>query len=414
MDEQTAILARRPVAAAAWQAGLEKLRPIPAHLDHGLTLHADALVFDNFGFLPMVWSGLLVARLQELLDKGVSGNDWQFRSSILRQTIAADDQAAADEFLDAIRLSGLSGLVQTVAEGKTRDEDFRRMGGFAHLLRALGDHVGHASTVAQAQKLREQSRLAVFWSCNGPPLPGALRDPDEEFALVDTWRHLGVRLMHLTYNRRNVVGDGCAEAANGGLSDLGRDLVKRLNAAGIVVDVPHSGEQTCLDAAAASGKPIAATHTGCRAMYEHIRTKSDRVLKAIADTGGVVGIVGIATFLGRSGDIHALLDHVDYAVKLIGADHVAIGTDTSYVTPWPDGLKGPAKTSYSGQWWGSWDPHRDHQSRPVGARDASLFWTNWPLFTVGLVQRGYRDDDIRKILGGNLLRVLRANETGIK
>lgn len=413
VDSLAQLRERYPQAQAAWGAAVLKLRPTASEMSRGLDLHRAARPIDTFGFLPMVWSEGLIDRLNGLIDEGVAGNDWHFGSSVLRQTVAADDQSAAAEFRDALALSGLSALVQTVAEGKTRDEDFRRMAGFAHLIRSLGDTLGQAATVRQLRDLQEEGRVACVWSCNGPPVAGAMRDPREEFGHVETWRHLGVRLMHLTYNRRNVVGDGCAEAANGGLSDFGRELVARLNSAGIVVDVPHCGEQTCIDAAAASTKPIMASHTGCKAMFDHIRTKSDRVLKAIADTGGMVGIVGLPSFLGRTGDIHALLDHVDYAVKLLGAEHVGIGTDSAYSSPWPDRLKRPNPGSFSSQWWGSWDPARDHVKRSNDSRDGSLAWTNWPLFTVGLVQRGYSDAQIEQILGGNLLRVLQASERAI-
>jgi membrane dipeptidase len=410
-DGRSSVRDRYPHFKDAWDAGLRALKPTHAQLERGLDLHSQSTVIDTFGFLPQVWSGRLVQHLQELQSRGVAGNDWHFQSSVLRQTIAADDAEARAEFADALALAGLDGLVQTVAEGKSRDEDYRRMAGFAHLIRSLDQTLGHATSAQQFEAIRKQDRTAVFWSCNGPPVPGHLRDLDEELALVETWRHLGVRLMHLTYNRRNVIGDGCAEAANGGLSDLGRDLVARLNQAGIIVDVPHCGEQTCLDAAVASSRPIMASHTGCKPIYDHIRTKSDRVLKAIADTGGLVGIVAVPTFIGRSGDINALLDHVDHAVRLIGADHVSIGTDLTASGPWPAELNAPAKTSFSSAWWGSWKPHRDHAARPKGPANGGLSWTNWPLFTVGLVQRGYGDAEIQKILGGNFLRVIRAHET---
>src|SRR5678816_1232125 len=107
---------------------------------------------------------------------------------------------------------------------------------------------------------------------------------------VDLFYNLGVRILQLTYNIRNLLGDGCLEPANGGLSALGRKMVARMNEVGMLVDVGHVGYQTSFDAVKASSKPIACTHTGCLALNDVPRNKPDALLKAIADSGGVVGI----------------------------------------------------------------------------------------------------------------------------
>lgn len=155
-----------------------------------------------------------------------------------------------------------------------------------------------------------------------------------------------------------------------------------------------------------------ASHTACRALHDHCRGKSDEVLHAVASTGGVIGICCIPAFLGRTGNVSALLDHIDHAVSVVGVDHVAIGTDTAvsltpghddpHMDPRPNTKSAPRFESF----WppGSIGQERWNQPDMI----AALAWTNWPLFTVGLVQRGYSDDHIRQIIGGNLLRVLRA------
>ncbi|MBM3890634.1 MAG: dipeptidase, partial [Verrucomicrobia bacterium] len=242
-----------------------------------------------------------------------------------------------------------------------------------------------------------------------PPIVGQLSDPDEELSWVETWYQLGVRLMHLTYNRRNFIGDGCAEPANGGLSELGRALIKKMNEVGIIVDTPHSGIQTTLDAAKASTKPMMASHTGAKAVFNHMRCKSDAELKAIAATDGLIGVYVLPNMLGPNATLNTMLDHVDYIAKLVGANHVAIGTDTTYQQPWPKTLTGYPKARFSTQWWGNWN--KENHPLPISdeASTGSLAWTNWPLYTVGLVMRGYSDTDIGKILGGNFMRVLDAN-----
>ena len=213
--------------------------------------------------------------------------------------------------------------------------------------------------------------------------------------------------MHLTYNRRNMIGDGCAEKANGGLSDFGRTVIAEMNRVGVIADCAHSGWQTSLEAAQVSTRPMVASHSTCGGIYPHIRSKPDEIIKAIADTGGYIGICCIPRFLRGDGDINAFLDHIDYVVKKFGADHVAIGTDVAYssqntgeenrkVTTRPR-----QRTRFASLW-----PADDYKT--TAAATQSLAWTNWPLFTVGLVQRGHSDEVIQKIIGGNVLRVARA------
>ncbi len=188
-----------------------------------------------------------------------------------------------------------------------------------------------------------------------------------------------------------------------------RELVLRLNRVGIVVDSPHSGIRTTLDAAATTRKPMMASHTGARAVFDHMRCKTDEELRAIADTDGLIGVYVLPNMLGPEADLNTLLDHVDYIARLVGPDHVAIGTDTCYQPPWPEGLQGFPNARFSGNWWGNWKPDNHPLPHTDEASRGSLAWTNWPLYTVGLVQRGYSDQDIARILGGNLLRVLDAN-----
>jgi membrane dipeptidase len=179
-----------------------------------------------------------------------------------------------------------------------------------------------------------------------------------------------------------------------------------MNRLGIIVDVAHSGWQTSLEAAKASTKPMVASHSGCVAVNNHIRCKPDEVIRAIVDTGGFIGICCIPSFLGRSHDINAMLDHIDHAVKRFGADHVAIGTDVAYVSRAnaTESRKVPRLRPGRPRYESFWPPNA-----LAVPHSETMAWTNWPLFTVGMVQRGHSDSDIRKILGGNVMRVLRAN-----
>lgn len=139
---------------------------------------------------------------------------------------------------------------------------------------------------------------------------------------------LGVRIVQPCYNRRNLMGDGCLEPANGGLSTLGRELVAEINKLRILLDLSHAGARTQSEGIAASKAPMAITHTGCRALVDVPRNTHDSELKALADRGGVVGIY-FMPFLRASGQPHAadLIRHLEHAVDVCGEDHVGLGTD---------------------------------------------------------------------------------------
>jgi membrane dipeptidase len=139
---------------------------------------------------------------------------------------------------------------------------------------------------------------------------------------------LGVRICQPTYNRRNLIGDGCMEKADGGLSQLGHEFVAEINRLHIVLDLSHAGPRTIAEGIAASAAPMAITHTGCRALVDLPRNTFDRELKALADRGGVAGIY-FMPFLKASGQPHAedLIRHLEHAVNVCGEDHVGLGTD---------------------------------------------------------------------------------------
>ncbi|HRU05087.1 MAG TPA: membrane dipeptidase [Candidatus Brocadiia bacterium] len=393
----------------AWRRGLEALKPSQAQLEHGLELHGRVLACDNFGFLPQVFTPEVERLFKELRDGAVGAEALRWRTNMLRERAATRDEAAARVFARAVRATGLKCMVQTVAEGKSREEDIKRMACSRQNCRVFRDILAQAGSADEIREIAASGRMAVVWSVNGPPIVGKLQDRDEELSWVQTWYNLGVRLMHLTYNRRNFIGDGCAERANGGLSELGRDLVDEMNRVGIIVDTPHSGRQTTLDAARCSKKPVMASHTGARALFDHMRCKSDEEIKAIADTDGLVGVYVLPNMLGPGATINTMLDHVQHIAKVAGADHVAIGTDTTYSSGWPEGLTGYANARFSPQWWGGWNAENHPLPPSDEASAGSLAWTNWPLYTVGLVCRGFSDREIEAILGGNFLRVLEAN-----
>jgi membrane dipeptidase len=229
---------------------------------------------------------------------------------------------------------------------------------------------------------------------------------EADLSRLDTFHRLGVRVIQPTYNRRNLLGDGCLEPANAGLSRTGVDAIQRMNALGILVDLSHCGRQTAADAIKASSRPVVFSHTGCAAIADHPRNRTDAELRAVADKGGVSGIYFMPYLnVGHQATAADIVRHIEHAVDIAGEDHVSIGTDGGISAEVLD------------------DAFRKHFAEVTRARreagiaapgeteDGYLFAAdlNTPrrLETLAglLADRGWSDARIEKLLGANLRRV---------
>jgi membrane dipeptidase len=140
----------------------------------------------------------------------------------------------------------------------------------------------------------------------------------------------GVRLFQLTYNYQNMLGTGCNDPSEGGLSTFGRSAIDRINELGGVVDVSHCGKQTTLDAIEYSSEPVAVTHATCQAVSHHYRGKSDEEIEALADADGYMGIVTLPWFIAPDREnptLDVLIEHLDHASAILGPENVGLGTD---------------------------------------------------------------------------------------
>jgi membrane dipeptidase len=387
----------------AREAALRALDPSAKHLEHGLELHARSLVFDVYGFAPR--AALDPVALRKAEDAGASETELNDLREEMGMIGCVNDPEQLAVFKAAWQAAGVTCIFQNAGEeGQDPLRLLKRLARYTYVTDVLRPFVTKAVSPDEIVAAQRENRHCLYLTGNGVPLTQRWESTEEELSYVRLFYQLGIRMMHLTYNRRNMLGDGCAETANGGLSDLGRAAIAELNRVGVIVDVAHSGWRTSLEAAKASRLPMVASHSGCDAVHHHIRCKPDDVIHAIVDTGGLVGICCIPGFLG--GGITALLEHIDYMVRKFGIDHVAIGTDVAYTAPpSPDRDRSTPQSRRSrGRFEALW-PAGSLASAPE--QQLTLAWTNWPLFTVGLVQRGYRDEDIEKILGQNMLRVTR-------
>jgi membrane dipeptidase len=207
--------------------------------------------------------------------------------------------------------------------------------------------------------------------------------------------------MQLTYQTRNYVGDGCAEGADTGLSSFGRDLIQEMNRLGILVDLSHCGRRTTDEAIDASKKPVVFSHTHPYTLAEHQRNKTDEQIQALAEKGGVMGITEYSPIAevkpGVRPTIVDYLDQIDYVAKLVGVEHVGIGLDI-------DETSTSERFAEFKREFPELCRNYDFETRRI---DGLSELTDCPQIARGLVSRGYSDDEILMILGGNFMRAFR-------
>ena len=227
-----------------------------------------------------------------------------------------------------VRSSGVTAVNVTVnlpGNGSDRfEKTIANIASWEHELVAHPDvflKVLNSRDLTQAKMTR---RMGLIFGCQDTTML------DGELKWLATFYDLGVRICQPTYNRRNLIGDGCMETADGGLSRLGYEFVSEVNRLPMLLDLSHAGPRTIAEGIAASTAPMAITHTGCRALVDLPRNTSDSSLKALADRGGVAGIY-FMPFLKAVGQPHAedLIRHLEHAVDVCGEDHVGLGTDGS-------------------------------------------------------------------------------------
>lgn len=253
----------------------------------------------------------------------------------------------------------------------------------------------YVTTAAEIRQAKLDGVVALYANCQ--PIIPVLRD----LKAFDTAYAKGLRSFMLTYNRMDHVGVGCTERVDAGLSMFGVEVVNRCNEIGMIVDVSHCGHLTTIDACRRSIKPVTANHTAARSIHPHARGKSNEALRAIADTGGVIGVVAVPAFLtdATAPSVEHMLDHIDYIADLVGWRHVGIGTDWPLQAP-EDLLLSTFGAELENAGFRPQD-RLDLTKRLIGFDD----YRDLPNITRGLVRRGYADEQIRGILGENALRV---------
>jgi membrane dipeptidase len=229
----------------------------------------------------------------------------------------------------------------------------------------------------------------------------------EDLDRIDVFHGAGVRVVQLTHNRRNLVGDGAMEPGNAGLSNFGHQVIDALNAKRMVVDLAHGGRRTTSEAIAASKIPVVISHTGCAALSDLPRCATDESLRAMADRGGVAGII-LWPYLRKEGQPMAIdvIRHIEHAIKVCGEDHVGIGTDASLsAMPTTAEFEAENRKSIDGMFeQGIFEKGRSHELHLYipDLNDVRRF----EIIGALLARRGHSDNRIAKVLGGNFARVM--------
>lgn len=317
-------------------------------------LHQDALVWDSHACMP----------LHPDADLG----------ALNRHRAAGVDFVSINVGMD---MNPISQIMQTLAS-------------FRAQLRAHPDRFVAVEDAADVERAKVEGKLAVGFDLEGGVPLG------ERPEMVQLFYDLGVRQIHLAYNRNNSIGGGCYDD-DIPLSPLGRRIVAAIHAAGMLMDCSHTGYRTSMDIMAASSAPVIYSHANPLALADNGRNIRDDQIDACVATGGIVCVNGVGRFLGDAeARTPAILHHIDYLVQRIGADRVGLGIDYEY----DQGLDSDPPGLDRSHWWPP-----EHGYGASGPRIKIAAPEQFPEITAGMLEMGYAEADLRKILGENMLRI---------
>jgi membrane dipeptidase len=321
---------------------------------------------------------------------------------------AEPGQPLTDAHLKDVRDSGLTAVLLTIGAVGTMSSESAFTEAVHSMLDFDREIARHPDTFVSIRKV---SDIAAAKKAKRTGLIYGMQDGvafESDLSRLEDLYQLGLRVVQPTYNRRNLLGDGCMETSNAGLSRAGIECIERMNALGILVDLSHCGRQTSADAIRVSKKPVAFTHTGCAAVVDHPRHRTDAELRAVAEKGGVSGVFFMPYLAGgRQPTAADVIRHLEHMINVAGEDHVSIGTD---------GTISPAVLDqrYKDAFAESIRKRKDAGiAAPGETEDGYLFAgdLNTPrrLETLGqmLADKGHGATRIEKILGGNLVRVFK-------
>ena len=299
--------------------------------------------------------------------------------------------AAAEMF----RTCGITGFHNSIGVGGATAYDdalqfIAAWSGFAGRNADVFSLVGRVEDLDHAKAQRKVAVIMGLQNADEFRQPGDVKD----------FYDLGLRCAQLTYNSQNLIGSGSTEREDGGVTDYGVKIIEAMNDVGMLIDVSHSGDRTTLDAIELSPRPIAITHSNCRALNNHPRLKTDEAIRKLAAKGGVMGITGVRMFVkdAEPTTIEHIVDHIDHVVKLVGIEHVGIGSDSDLMgyDHMPKDQYEKLKAGYKSSYAFRDKIDTDGFDHPQKVYD----------LTATLLKRGYSEANIQAVLGGNFRRLL--------
>ncbi len=299
---------------------------------------------------------------------------------------------------DALRAGNVTAINATVATWDNFQQTMDHMAAWQRRFRERSDILKVGSTY-DIRAAKESGKTGIILGFqNASPI-------ENDLDRLGLFHALGVRVIQLTYHERNLLGNGCWERRDEGLSNFGIDAVREMNALGIVIDLSHVGDRTTLEAIETSEQPVAITHANARSFCDHPRNRTEESLKLMAEKGGVVGACSFANFLptGFDSTIDDFVDAIDDMVQRVGIDHVGIGTDNTQDQPLPfwHYLVSQQGTKYPATFADTSLRYDELVFQPKGMETPAEF----PNLVGALINRGYESEDITKIIGGNWLRL---------
>ncbi|MDA3920558.1 MAG: membrane dipeptidase [Salinisphaera sp.] len=305
------------------------------------------------------------------------------------------------EIFEQLVAAGVSGVHATIVYHETCRETLLRLGEWNRRFDAYPELILPVHEMADIRRAKAEGRVGVFFGAqNCSPI-------EDDIDLVAIFRRLGLLIMQLTYNNQSLLATGCYETDDTGITRFGREVIREMNRVGMVIDMSHSGERSTLEAIELSARPILISHANPLFFHAAKRNKSERVLRALAESGGLLGLSTYAMHLPGGGDCTLLqfCDMVARTVDLMGIEHVGVGTDLCQKQP-TDILT----WMRNGRWSRTLDFGEGSAEQPDWPAQPHWFRgaTDYPNLTAGLLARGFEAHEIARIMGENWLDFLTA------
>ncbi|GAA5235499.1 peptidase M19 [Verticiella sediminum] len=295
--------------------------------------------------------------------------------------------------LEAMHQAGITVANCTCSVWENFTETMENVARWKRVFRENADIVLHVRSVDDIHRAKREKKLGIILGWQNTS------GIDDNLDFIELYAELGIRVIQLTYNTQNLVGSGCYESQDSGLTDFGRDVVGELNRQGILIDLSHVAERGANQACEWSTKPVAYTHCCPASLKAHPRNKSDAALKKVADRGGYIGCTIFPPFLpkGTASTIDDFVDVIDYMINLVGEEHVGIGTDMSQGQPWS---------------FQEWVMHDKGNGRRLTTFGELVFpkgierIEDFPNLMPAMQRKGWTHGRIERVLGQNWLRLL--------